>query len=1083
MTKKLKIAQISDIHWRGFQRHSEYEQVFEKLYKQLVDQNVDAIVCTGDIFHTKTQNITTEVVDKLGKMFSTLGKIAPLHMILGNHDGNLANEDRQDAISPIVNAINGFKENIFLYKESGSYPLHTKNSNEVVATLHAFSLFDKEGWTKVNDLKKEGHWDIALFHGSVNGCQTDGDFTLTECDLSLNFFENYDLALLGDIHKMQFLGYKRTFDGKSKPWIGYPGSLIQQDFGERETKGWFLWEIDTSLKDWDVSFHKVENENCFLTFDWQGSVDKTLKLILSSRPTVKGTRIRIKTKETITRPELLQIQKLLKSSGAIEVVAQQDKTQNIGTIETDTVSISKQSLRNDKNSLYKLYREYLGINKEKFPLSEEQIKSGEKLIETYVDELKTNQAEETPRDISWTIKGLEFNNLYRYGENNKINFQNLSGIVGIFGPNRTGKSSIVGSLMYCLYNTTDRESVKSAHIINKKKKEGSARALINANGVDYVVTRKTTKSNTKKKTVETEDKAATTLELERLTLSNGDIEVTSENDVKRSDTDKVLRRLIGTSEDFLTTAFASQGGITNFIEAGATNRKEMLNRFLDLDIFKKLFDRANEEYKKLEMKTSGFDLATIETTKWKLENELQNLNSDLAEINEELERLRAETEQTKIWLHENKSFDQNILIFNYNSLLATKEKLSNTKTLTEQKIVSAKKAIEFNLNEIANLTNLLGTKNPETLQNSYEKLKEAKAKYLAFKANVDGNKSKLEAGRKSVKKLSLVPCGDSFPDCLYIKDSHADKANIVQLEASVLELEEKLLAMENAIKTIEEKRYEEQLKEYQQNSASLKLRQNSLDLNEKLLSELVISLTQTQVNLDKTVEELNSLAPKVNKQEQNKFNEHVELQKDLEKNIIKYEKLKSDKTIALGVTKEKIQNLIDFKETAGELVKQLKIHDSVKDAFSKNGLPALVLKTQLPAINFELDKILGGVVDFKITLETEVSSVNTLDIYIEDAHSKRLIELASGMERIIASFALRIALISLSSLPKPDFFICDEGFIFLDADGLEKCLQFLKTVKNRFKAIILITHIPEIKEIADKIIEIKNVDGESFVQA
>ena len=46
----------------------------------------------------------------------------------------------------------------------------------------------------------------------------------------------------------------------------------------------------------------------------------------------------------------------------------------------------------------------------------------------------------TYRNVSWSIKTLEWENLFNYGEGNKIDFDGLAGIVGIFGKNFTGKS-------------------------------------------------------------------------------------------------------------------------------------------------------------------------------------------------------------------------------------------------------------------------------------------------------------------------------------------------------------------------------------------------------------------------------------------------------------------------------------------------------------------------------------------------------------------------------------------------------------------------------------------------------------------
>jgi exonuclease SbcC len=141
----------------------------------------------------------------------------------------------------------------------------------------------------------------------------------------------------------------------------------------------------------------------------------------------------------------------------------------------------------------------------------------------------------------------------------------------------------------------------------------------------------------------------------------------------------------------------------------------------------------------------------------------------------------------------------------------------------------------------------------------------------------------------------------------------------------------------------------------------------------------------------------------------------------------------------------------------------------------------MVLKSQLPAINSELGKILEGIVDFKVSLDTDIKS-NVMDVFIEDVHSRRIIELASGMEKTIASMALRVALINLSSLPKSDILIIDEGFGALDEENIQSCMEMLTLLRGYFKTIIIISHVTAIKEVADRIIEVKHDGLESKVE-
>ena len=107
----MRIIHIADIHWRGLSRHDEYRETFDQFFKQARDLKPDIIYVGGDIVHSKTQGISPELIDSLCWWFQGLSDIAPTHVILGNHDGLVLNKDRQDEISPIIDALNN--PNIF----------------------------------------------------------------------------------------------------------------------------------------------------------------------------------------------------------------------------------------------------------------------------------------------------------------------------------------------------------------------------------------------------------------------------------------------------------------------------------------------------------------------------------------------------------------------------------------------------------------------------------------------------------------------------------------------------------------------------------------------------------------------------------------------------------------------------------------------------------------------------------------------------------------------------------------------------------------------------------------------------------
>ena len=160
----MKIAHIADVHIRKLKYHQEYREVFSQLYEKLKEERVACTVIVGDIVHTKT-DMSPEMVSLTSDFFSNLASISPTYIILGNHDGNLKNSSRQDAITPIVNALN--HPNVHLLKDSGEVFLTENKSFETLReltgteyVLNVLSVFDRENWQKPS---KPESVNIALY--------------------------------------------------------------------------------------------------------------------------------------------------------------------------------------------------------------------------------------------------------------------------------------------------------------------------------------------------------------------------------------------------------------------------------------------------------------------------------------------------------------------------------------------------------------------------------------------------------------------------------------------------------------------------------------------------------------------------------------------------------------------------------------------------------------------------------------------------------------------------------------------------------------------------------------------------------
>lgn len=1071
-----KIAQISDIHWRGIQRHEEYTEVFERLFESLKKEQVDLIVCTGDIFHTKTQGITPEVMDKMVWMFSKLARIAPLHMILGNHDGNLANETRLDVISPLVNAMDNPR--IKLYKSSGNYECDG-NIN-----FGVYSCFDKEGWNIVKP--EENKINIALFHGSVVNCIVDNGKRMEHGEVSLDFFNGWDFAMLGDIHKTQFLASRghAGITRELKPWIGYPGSLIQQNYGEEEEKGYFIWKIKNSME-WDIDFVPIPNPTPMISVDWLGDINETIEAAIKERQklgrTLHNSKVRICIDRAITSGELKTLTGIFKDEyKAEEVIVKNDNTQQTDTLVSDNVVVHKSSLRHDPNALLALFDQYLATNKGKISLSEKQIDRAHDILKGYLAKLNLEDTD-TVRDVMWSLKELDFSNLYCYGENNKINFDALNGIVGVFGPNRAGKSSIVGSIMFGLFNTTDRGPAKSAYIINKSQTKAEANVLINVNGSDYLVRRQVEKAVNKRGV--DEEKAATTLGLYKVSEAADMIDISNQNSETRTDTDKIVRNLIGTSTDFLYTAFANQGGLNRFIEEGATQRKLILNRFLDLGIFEKLAKYANEDCSRLNFKTEKMDMVQWESTFFKNQKALQEQEEREIELNRSISDVVAALDVTKKWLLLNSAeisafvAEQAKAETLKKNLLAAKEELKRV-TLS---IESLKKSKEEKESEIKELEEKIGSLDQAELESKMASVTVLQTELALLTSKMQAENATLEQINKNIKKLSVVPCGDMFKECHFISDAHKDKEKKELQEKILSELTAKKTETEKEILQFAKDKITEQLKAVRKGKDSIiamKFSVKNLDLQivgeQAKLESIAGKIEAYEKDLEAVTNRLSSIESIKENIEKYKADE---VSQTREKQ--KLEAQRSALLLQIGSSKKELEKMLEDKEEFVASLEEFRSYDAVAQSLSKNGIPAIVLKTQLPAINAAIDNILTDIVDFKVILETEVTS-NTLDVFIQDK-TKRIIELGSGMEKMIASLALRVALIGLTNLPKPDMFIIDEGFGVLDEQGIQKCMRLLTAIKHHFKTVVVISHIPQIKEIANKIIEIDTTSSNSRV--
>jgi DNA repair exonuclease SbcCD ATPase subunit len=224
---------------------------------------------------------------------------------------------------------------------------------------------------------------------------------------------------------------------------------------------------------------------------------------------------------------------------------------------------------------------------------------------------------------------------------------------------------------------------------------------------------------------------------------------------------------------------------------------------------------------------------------------------------------------------------------------------------------------------------------------------------------------------------------------------------------------------------------------------------------------------------------------------QDKIKDNQQIETMLIKADMRLEELETQKTskkseittLEVGNTNndEKIKNnlkLIEQIKKEEEKEKNFKIY---LELFGKNGISKMIMKTMMPLINSELQRLMEDSSYFK--LEIRINDKNEVEFVMIDNSTgiEKLMVSGSGFERTIASLALRSVLSKICSLPKPNVIVFDEIFGKISNDNLEMVAEFFIKIKEYFDKIFVITHNPLVNQWSDCVVKIKKENNVSKV--
>ena len=1041
----LKIAHLGDTHIRNFDRQDQYRACFEDLYKKLKKENVDYIIHCGDIAHSKT-NISPEFVELCTDFLKNLEAIAPTYIILGNHDGNLRNLSRQDAITPLVDAL-GLK-NLHLLKHSGECQV------DDTLTLNVLSVFDEENWIKPSDDSKI---NIALYHGAVYGSETDIGWRL-EIDHGVEIFDGFDFAFLGDIHKSNQV---MDQDGR----VRYCGSTIQQNHGETPDKGFLVWEIEDA-DNYDVRHIVLEDPNPHITINLtkKGHLPRNVKV-------PKNAIVRAVSPVNIPAIKRRRIAEVIRARFSPMKTTVISKEGLSGDSIAKMVGSPELGNLRDINVQEKLIVEFL---KEEFNLDQSAIEEVLVLNKKYDSLFEP----EVFRNVNWSIEGLSWDNLFNYGKGNHVDFGNLSGIIGIFGKNYSGKSSIIDTLMYTLAGATSKSKVKNGNIINQNQDTASSKLTIISDNKRYHISK-----NLKRKPKDP-NSAEHTLDFWYEDCDTGD--VYNLNGETTSKTQANIRKHLGTKEDFMITSFCSQLDSLKFINHKSKDRKLILNNFLDLSIFESKASLANEDSKNI---SGAYKL--IENKDY--DSEIKEATSQLDDAKASLEEQSSMCDvlKSKHKIMREKISEINVKVASYPKLEIDIDKIQEDIASAKVSLARVSKELASDDEEIGKhqewvtkADNYMNETPLDELTRAKDKLEQKSSALAALLSDLDKLELEKSSLQKRVSLLSEVPCEDKFPSCKFLQEAISSKGKIGDANDRLVGIKKKISKMELGYDPNELTETEQRVEKYR------KL------LNKR--SEYRNELSKMQLNKERRTSqkkdferELAFLEDRKRLYHENEkdcqvvarlLGEKRDLESSLENIACDMEECESKVHELLqqkGICEQRIENLKEKQVERDDLRNRNIAYENFKACMHYDGISSQIIKKFLPVINEEINKVLVEVVSFEVFLDLEGKE---LEIYIRHPkYDARLIELASGAEKTIASMAIRLALTKIGTLPKSDIFILDEPATDLDQENMEGFVRILEMLKSQFKTVIIISHLDALKECVDGEITIDKKGGFAHV--
>jgi len=672
-------------------------------------------------------------------------------------------------------------------------------------------------------------------------------------------------------------------------------------------------------------------------------------------------------------------------------------------------------------------------------------------------ENKMSGDEETSAQFKkWYIRNIEFSNFLSYGENQRLNFDALNGIVVVESdpPNFGGKTVLtVDLLMFLFFNETTK-TTKAEEIFNRfsNKDKVHVKGEITIDGEDYVIVRNIERKMSKKG----EWNVKTELDFFKKLSDGSLLNFTGE---QRRETEAFIKNSIGTKEDFLMTILTTGSNLEDLLESKPTARGQVLSRFMGLEFLKRKEEVAKEIYSEFsKQKISNLysseqlksDIETHQTSIIELKNTIAESKKSLSEVDDAI--VKGKTYRDDMLKRKHTNIDQELSLLNPD------------KTKDEIKEIEREKS--------GYLTKISEIKVVEPSEFYHEdKHDEVKEQYN----NVYKEVIQIDTEIASINKLkSSVEGGIKCEHCgIELMNAAITNSKIAELDGLIVQKNTKTTLMTD-------------LSGKEQSFVKLKKEFDEYEKNKLVKEKFEISIESCDLKIG-------SLNDKIKRWEeiQDKISENQKIDSLLIKADVRLDELELQRrTISNSILTnegsiksldEKIDNNKKMIVKIKEEEEKEKIFKIYLELYGKNGISKMIMKTMMPLINTELQRLMEDSCYFK--MEIRINDKNEVEFMMIDNGTgvEKLMTSGSGYEKTISSLALRSVMTKICSLPTPNLVVLDEVFGKISPENLDMVYEFFVKIKDYFEKVFVISHTSVVSSWGDHVVKIKKENNLSKV--